>query len=62
LAATGLELLGRLLGRRVPLTRYRLRSIKGIRHFDCSAARDRLGWTPRTGVREGLRKTYLTAT
>lgn len=59
LAAIGLEAVGKALGRRVPLTRYRLRSIKGIRNFDCSAARDLLGWSPRIGAGEGLRKTYL---
>jgi nucleoside-diphosphate-sugar epimerase len=57
-AASGLELAGRLLRRGVPLTRYRLRSIKGIRHFNCSAARERLGWQPRIGVRAGLEKTF----
>ncbi len=58
-AATGLELLGRMLGRSVPLTYYKLRSLKSDLRFDCSAAHDALGWKPRVGVREGLKRTYL---
>jgi predicted dehydrogenase/nucleoside-diphosphate-sugar epimerase len=57
-AAVGLELLGRVLKRSVPLTRYRLRSLRGDLDFDCSRARMQIGWTPRIGVREGLRRTY----
>jgi len=59
LAATGLELLGRVLRRQVPLTYYRLRSLKSRLRFDCRAAHDVLGWKPRIGVKEGLRKTFL---
>lgn len=54
--AFGVELLGRLLGRRVPLSVYRVRSALAPLSFDCSAARDRLGWSPRTGVLVGLEK------
>lgn len=61
MAATGLELLGRVLRRAVPLTYYRLRSLKSALRFDCSAAHDVLGWTARVGVKEGLRRTFLTS-
>jgi 2-alkyl-3-oxoalkanoate reductase len=44
-----LEVVGGLLGRSVPLTRYRVRSINEL-NFDCRAAQQRLGWTPKTGV------------
>jgi predicted dehydrogenase/nucleoside-diphosphate-sugar epimerase len=39
------DLVGKLLGRTLPLTRYRIRSIKELT-FDCSAARRDLGWEP----------------
>jgi nucleoside-diphosphate-sugar epimerase len=58
--AVPLELLGKILGRGVPLTNYRLRSIKSRIHFNCAAARDLLGWEPPVGVREGLRRTFGT--
>ncbi len=58
-AATGLELLGRILRRPVPLTYYRLRSLKSGLRFDCTAAYGALGWRPRVGVQEGLRRTFL---
>jgi len=45
-AASTLEAIARLLGRSVPLTRYRIRSIRELT-FDCSAARRRLGWEAR---------------
>ncbi len=47
-----LDLVGGLLGRNLPLTRYRIRSIKELT-FDCSAARRQLGWDPMTGVSAG---------
>jgi nucleoside-diphosphate-sugar epimerase len=53
-AAIGVEVLGALLRRSVPLTRYRVSAIKGIETFDCSAAREQLGWTPRVGVQRGM--------
>lgn len=57
-AAIGLEMLGRLMRRNVPLTIYRLKSLKARLRFDCRAAQEKLGWTPQTGVREGLRRTF----
>jgi len=44
-AAAALAPVGYLLNRTPPLTGYRLRSINAL-SFDCSAARQRLGWNP----------------
>lgn len=52
------ELLGKLIRRNVPLTMYRLRSIRPHTKFDCNAASRLLGWTPRIGVQEGLKRTF----
>lgn len=54
----GVELLGKLLKREVPLTRYRVRSLRPLANFDGSAARDGLGWTPRVGLGRGLDITF----
>lgn len=54
----GVELLGKLLKRDVPLTRYRVRSLRPLANFDTSAAREQLGWTPRVGVEQGLNATF----
>ena len=54
-AAIAIGALGKLLGRSVPLTRYRVSSIRGIETFDCTAARARLGWVPRIGVKRGMK-------
>ncbi|ANB17171.1 NAD-dependent epimerase/dehydratase family protein [Dokdonella koreensis] len=56
--AHGVELLGKVLRRDVPLTRYRVASLRPLANFDLSAARDRLGWTPQVGVRRGLDRTF----
>lgn len=56
--ASGVELLGKVLRRAVPLTRYRVRSLRPLANFDLSAARDVLGWQPRIGVRRGLERTF----
>ncbi len=56
--AIGVELLGKVLKRDVPLTRYRVRSLRPLANFDTSAARDVLGWTPRVGVKRGLDLTF----
>jgi nucleoside-diphosphate-sugar epimerase len=58
MAAAGIEALGWALKRSVPLSRYRIRSISPLSNFDQSAARKQLGWTPRVGVEEGLRRTF----
>jgi len=52
-AGTALETLGRVLGRDLPLTRYRIQSIKELT-FDCLAARTRLGWQPVAGSATAL--------
>ena len=54
LLAWGVEMLGKMLGRNVPLTRYRVRSLRPLANFDISAARSKLGWEPRVGLRRGL--------
>ena len=54
----GVELLGKLLKRDVPLTRYRVRSLRPLANFNVGAARDVLGWKPRVGVARGLDETF----
>lgn len=56
--ALGVEVLGRLLRRQVPLSRYKIQSLAPIGPFDCSAARFKLGWTAAVGTREGLHRTF----
>jgi 2-alkyl-3-oxoalkanoate reductase len=58
LAAFGVEQLGKILKRSVPLSRYRVESIRPLWPCDVTAAQNKLGWTPRVGTREGLRRTY----
>ena len=58
LAAIALESLGRIVHKNVPLTVYRLRSIKPRVRFDSSAAQKILGWKTRVGVSGGLDKTF----
>ena len=52
--AAVLDVVARLLKRSLPLSSYRIRSIKELT-FDCSAARRQLGWKPLTGVSAALR-------
>ena len=54
----GVETLGRLLKHEVPLTRYRVRSLRPLANFDTGAAREVLGWQPRVGVARGLDATF----
>ncbi|MCY7353522.1 MAG: NAD-dependent epimerase/dehydratase family protein [Lysobacter sp.] len=56
----GVEMLGKLLRREVPLTRYRVRSLRPLANFDTGAARTGLGWVPRTGVERGMDITFGT--
>jgi nucleoside-diphosphate-sugar epimerase len=56
--ACGVEWLGKLLGRDVPLTRYRVRSLRPLANFDLGAARSRLGWTPRVGAMQGMARMF----
>ena len=53
-----IELLGKLLKRDVPLSRYKIRSLKPLWPFDGIKAREVLGWAPRVGTGEGLRRTF----
>jgi hypothetical protein len=55
------ELLGKLLHRSVPLTRYRVRSLRPLANFDISAARSGLGWEPRIGLQKGFERMFATA-
>jgi len=59
--AAAVELLGRVLGRGVPLTRYRVRSLRPLANFDTTAAYSTLGWLPRIGLRRGLEATFAIA-
>lgn len=52
------ELLGRALRRELPLSRYRVRSLRPLANVDAGAARELLGWTPRVGVERGLEITF----
>nr|WP_295375560.1 NAD-dependent epimerase/dehydratase family protein [Pseudoxanthomonas sp.] len=54
----GVEQLGKVLKCDVPLTRYRVRSLRPLANFDTTAAREQLGWTPRVGVEQGLDATF----
>lgn len=56
--ATALEAAGKLIGRDVPLTRYRVRSLRPLAEISVARAEDVLGWRPAVGVREGLRRTF----
>ena len=58
LAAFGIEILGKLLKRAVPLTRYRVRSLRPLHPCDITRAQEVLGWAPQVGVRRGLKATY----
>lgn len=58
IAAYLIELLGRVLKRDVPLSRYRIRSLKPLHAFDVSKAEKVLRWKPRVGTLEGLRRTF----
>ncbi len=55
---TGVELLGKLLKRDVPLTRYRVRSLRPLANFDITAATIKLGWLPTIGVEKGMDITF----
>ncbi len=58
LVARAVETLGGLLKKDMPLSRYRVSSLKPPYPFDISAAQRLLGWTPRVGMRRGLAITY----
>jgi len=56
--AWGVELLGKVLRRGVPLTPYRVESLRPLSNFDITAAQEILHWTPSIGSRDGLRRTF----
>jgi nucleoside-diphosphate-sugar epimerase len=58
LAGVGVEMLGKVLRRPVPLTPYRVRSLTPLWPCDCMAAHTRLGWEPRVTIQEGMALTY----
>jgi nucleoside-diphosphate-sugar epimerase len=58
LAGFGVELLGKVLKRPVPLTPYRVRSITPLWPCDCTAAHTVLGWRPRISIQEGMERTF----
>jgi len=58
LLAAGVAVTARVLKRDLPLSVYRVRSLRPLWPCDCSAARARLKWKPRVGVREGLKLTF----
>jgi predicted dehydrogenase/nucleoside-diphosphate-sugar epimerase len=57
-AGFGVEMLGKVLKRQVPLTPYRVRSITPLWPCDCTAAHTRLGWEPRVTIQEGMALTF----
>jgi len=54
--AGGIEWLADVLNRPAPISPYRLRSAVAPLVFDCTKAREQLGWQPRIRTREALRK------
>ena len=50
------ELPLRVLGKQSPIASYRLKSALARLHYDSDYAERALGWTPRVGVREGIRR------
>jgi predicted dehydrogenase/nucleoside-diphosphate-sugar epimerase len=59
LASWGVDKLGKLLKRDLPLSPYRVDSLRPPSPFDITAARTRLGWEPRVGTRQGLEITII---
>ncbi|MEW6269387.1 MAG: NAD-dependent epimerase/dehydratase family protein [Thermodesulfobacteriota bacterium] len=53
--ALACEVAGKLVRRKLPLSRYKLRRATESLRYDTSAARDGLGWTPAIGLEEGVR-------
>jgi predicted dehydrogenase/nucleoside-diphosphate-sugar epimerase len=53
-AAVAAGLVSRITKVNLPLSYYRLRSSRPLGPFDCRAARETLGWTPRLGARKAL--------
>jgi len=52
------EQLTKVLRRGLPLSRYRVKSIRPLSLFDVTAAEQVLGWRPSVGISEGLKLTF----
>jgi 2-alkyl-3-oxoalkanoate reductase len=53
--AWGCEVVSRVSGRRLPLSRYKLKRATESLRYDTRAARDDLGWAPRVDLSSGVR-------
>lgn len=53
-----IEIMGKMMKRDLPLSRYKIRSLKPLWPFDVTKARELLGWAPRVGTLEGLKRTF----
>lgn len=58
--AAAMQVMGKAAGRGVPLSVYRVRSLRPLWPCDVSKAKRLLGWAPRVGVHDGLRRTFGT--
>jgi hypothetical protein len=52
------EILAKVLGRTLPLSRYRVRSIRPLGPFDLAKAEQVLGWKPSCGTIKGLQLSF----
>jgi nucleoside-diphosphate-sugar epimerase len=52
------EIAGALLKRDMPLSRYRVRSLRPLAPCDVSEAREKLGWQPEVGAVRGMAETF----
>ncbi len=53
-----IEILGKVMKRDVPLSRYKIKSLKPLYPFDGARAREMLNWEPKVGTMDGLRRTF----
>jgi predicted dehydrogenase/nucleoside-diphosphate-sugar epimerase len=56
--AWGVDILSKLAKRRLPLSRYKIRSLRPLWPVDVSRAEKLLGWKPRVGTRKGMEQTF----
>jgi predicted dehydrogenase/nucleoside-diphosphate-sugar epimerase len=56
------EVASEVLKRDLPLSRYRIRSLRPLSDFDVSEATNKLNWQPEVGVKAGLEGTFAGAT
>jgi nucleoside-diphosphate-sugar epimerase len=61
-AGLSAELGGRMIGRNPPVSRRTLAFFENDNAFDCTAAKRDLGFVPRVGFAEGLRRTLADPT